>query len=162
MTIVAGGWTKVGQGENPSDCSLAVFYKVAAGGDTATVNSVTSARSVHQVLRIERGGVPTATFSEATDQGDPPAHTSPAGVAKHLWLATVSYENQVVDSNEIAAPPPFYGSMLMQPCQQSTGGSQAAYGVVSQRNLTAETENPGSYSADWQQNVAATISIPYL
>jgi len=162
MTIAAGGWTKVGQGDNIDDCSLAVFYKSAAGGDTATVTSSWSAQSSHEVFRIERGGVPTATFADGTGAGDPPAHTSPAGVAKHLWLAAAAYRNFTADSQDISAPPPFYGSMLMQPGMQGVAGGMSAYGVVSQRSLTSETENPGPYTAESNPNVAATISIPYL
>jgi hypothetical protein len=163
-TVTCSGWTKIGQ-DNSTSTTLAVFYKTAAGSDTATVSTTQSQISVHQVFRIDgHDGVPEATFANAgTSPGDPPEHTASVGVGAHLWIAGVSKRSTSNSFNaEVTAAPSGYESLMVQPGALGTN-VHLLQAAAERDQVFAETEDPGAFSGNGSSGinvVTATICIP--
>jgi hypothetical protein len=76
-------WTKLGQASNGTASTQAIFYKVAAGGDTLTVTTTASENSSYVVFNIANAGTPDMTQANGSStNADPPSHTPAGGSAK--------------------------------------------------------------------------------
>jgi hypothetical protein len=148
-----GGFTKLGQTSYSTTVTGAIFYKIAVGGDTCTVNTSTSQQSSHVVLRISGADTPTGTSSNSDgSNSNPPSHTA-LTLKDHLWLATRSGDGTVVAT----AAPTNYDNL-----QSQAGGSSGAGTNTAERLLYAASEDPGTFTSGSEQWVCYTIAIPSI
>lgn len=151
------GWTQVGATAFNAlfTISQSVWYKVAVGGDTATLilgstNTIDAACFI-----IKEAGVPTATSSNGNStNADPPSHSAPIST-KHLWIVAGGWDwNTAIN----ITPPSGYGDYILVPGFNSTSPAMA----TCDKFLETQTENPGAFTSGTEQWVAWTISIPGL
>lgn len=158
LDITVSGWIKLGQQINATNlCTIAVFYKTAVGGDTATVVTSATESCTIQVWRIASGGVPEMTTSAGgtTANPDPPAHTPSTGSDKYLWLAIVCGDGQV---HEPSAAPTGYESWISTPPDRQQGVQL----LCSEKFAEAASEDPGVYTLGSAAWCAATVSVPLV
>lgn len=151
-SIGSGGWTKLGQESNSTSTTQAIFYKTAAGGDTATVSTTSSQESSHIVYRISGAtGVLTGTASNGDGSDtEPPLHdTSVTG--NYLWLAT-----RGGDSTTIADLAPLgFTDMQTQAANTSSGAST----TVTQTVSLSSSLDPLEFDSSSEQWVSYTLAI---
>jgi hypothetical protein len=154
-TCTAVGWTLLGQaGDGSGVCVGAVFWKVAAGGDTCTIATTTMEQSSHVTLRITGGDTPTGTSTGGSStNSNPPSHTSPRTGEDHLWVAT-----RQGDSTTVATVAPSGYSNLQTIAAAGTGG--ASTNTAEKATTANATEDPGTFTSGNDQWVSWTIAIP--
>ena len=163
--VVEAGWTRAALATAQGYVSGAVFWKVAAGSDAATVDiSGNAAAEVGGVVAYRitgHGGQVecaqtdnyTAT-GEPTSAPNPPSLTPTWGAADTLWIAAASIDNA---SRTYTAGPAGYAN----PIEYDGAASSAS---VRTRSMTkaanSATEDPGAYTVSvTEQWVAFTIAI---
>ncbi len=156
-TISASGWsTLFNEPDSSSSIRLVVFYKTAAGSDTATISNSSGRVAAYTTYRISgHQGVPEAQTTTGTSTTPDPPSLSPSwGLAKTLWIAAAGRLSSGVASGY---PDNYTGGMSevgAQPPIVFLGVSSA------HRENEVASEDPGSFtfefSAPW---VAATIGI---
>lgn len=153
-SISSGGWTKLGQASNSTIVTQAIFYKVAAGSDTATVDTDASEENSHCVLLIKNAsGLVSGTSTTGTStNANPPSHT-PTASRKFLWIATAAIDNN--SSMNISAAPSSYSDHITTPGRVTTGANL----VSADRFLEASSENPGAFTSSSEEWVAWTLSV---
>jgi hypothetical protein len=128
-TIGSGGWTRLDQTKADSGgfflVTGAIFWKIAAGSDTATVTTSTSEETSHIVYRIDgaseimswryNSGSSTNSAPLDLDQGN-------VGSEDYLWLVTRSGDNTV----QASAAPTGFTDLTTITAANSTGASTAA------------------------------------
>lgn len=153
-SIASGGWSKLGQTSDGTNVvTQAIFYKVAAGGDTATVTTTAAEQSSHVVLNISGAGstITGTAASGSSTNSNPPSHD--AGSAKnYLWLAT-----RAGDSTVVATAPPTNFANLETLAAAGTGGASSN---SSERLANASTLDPGTFTSATEQWVCYTIAVP--
>lgn len=156
-SISSGGWTKIGQASNGSIVTGAVFAKIAAGSDTATVTTSAAEQSSHVTYRILTGGgniwLNGLASNGSSTNSNPPAHFAggnPGTTADYLWIATRSG-----DSTVTGLAPANYTS----PQTQAASGTSGASTNTAQRALTAQSEDPGTFTSTTEQWVSWTLAI---
>lgn len=152
-TITVDGWTKVGQvSEGTSQVSLALFTKIAEGGDTATIELTASEIVTYKAWEIaDAGAVEWTTASGSSTNPNPPEHTPSGGSAKYLWIAAAAWDN----SGNVSAWPSGFGSQFLVP-SYNTVAAELATGEMFEE---AASKDPGTFTAVSEQWCAATISI---
>lgn len=127
-TIGSGDWTRLDQGKGESGgfflVTGAVFYKVAAGGDTATVTTSTSEQSTHIVYRLDNASeiynykLTTGSSANSAPQDlDTALFTS----EDYLWLVTRSGDSTV----QASAAPTGFTDLTVETALNSVGASTA-------------------------------------
>lgn len=152
--VSGSNWTKLGQDNEGSDVTGAIFWKIAEGSDVLTLTTSSSQQSTHISYRISGGTTFEVTGTSANDDQNatnPPDHTPPTGSAPYLWIATASRNSSSIHTG---APINFSG-LLTQ-----AGGSSGASTSTATRNFTGTNQNPGTFSGggdvEW---VAYTLSV---
>lgn len=152
------GWTLLkSQAGGSSLVTEVVYYKIAQGGDTATITTDASKNASHIVLRIQNGGIPLASStSGASGSANPPSLTPNMGTPNYLWLASCAL-NSSGTPTDITSGVSSYFSWF----NQFTLGSAGAYVSVAERFLTTTTEDPGTFGSTSIQWAAITVAVPY-
>ncbi len=158
FTAIPGGGVNIGGGTSSVWCG----YKIAAGGDTLTVTSSTSAKSASVVFRVSghhTSTAPEGLTADTSSAGDPdPPSLDPAawGAEDTLWIAVGIVEGP---SLWTADAPTNYTNIGDT---NSTGGGAATNVAiaVAYRQLNASSENPGAFNAATNDEWAGvTIAI---
>lgn len=150
------GWTKLGQANNGSNVTGAVFWKMADGttsaSDPLVLTTSASEQSSHIVYRIRGAtGISGAAANGNSTNSDPPSHT--ALEASYLWIATRSGDNTTVAT----APPTGYTNMITQAASGNGGASSNA--AINILGAAATTQNPGTFASGEEQWVSWTLAI---
>lgn len=156
------GWAKVGltaRSLSTVSQTLAVFGKVAAGGDTGTLAPGASeevAVTTYQItdwsgLLSEIGYAGALGPSGAA--GDPPALTMPS-VQDYLWFAAESLAAGI----PATTPPVNYTNLIEAVTTTTAAGSSI---VSARRELRVATENPGPFSGQSSPSypIVATLAV---
>lgn len=155
------GWTQLFQVSGSSQNVFACFYKVASGGEGASVAVTCGAarEGAHQSYRITgyTGSPESQTSSNGTDANpNPPSLTPAAGSGNYLWIAACgAYKS---GSLTVSSSPSGYTNGFSD--QSSTGGVSAL--VASARKEAAGTvEDPGTFTLSGSpvSHRAATVSV---
>jgi hypothetical protein len=163
-TIGLDGWTKIGQVSNGTAVTQAVFYKTAAGGDSATATTSASEDIAYTVLKIKNAGTPTGSSAgSGTSAPNPPSHDS-GSVAKRLWIATAGNDFGLTTGfsynfSPTATAPQFFLNWLEVPAQHNA----AVWQALGEQLLENQTLDPGTFSVSGgsEEWVSWTISIPF-
>lgn len=152
------GWTTLGTAAVLNNLQLIVFYRIADGTEAGTITVTTpdSERSAHQSYRIaDWHGVtaPSMTGNSATDPAaDPANHTPSWGAADTLWLiAAVSDANTT-----FSADPANYTDPIEN---NSTGTNDGVKLRTLRRNLTAASEDPGTFTNTDRPWATETLAV---
>lgn len=158
-TIVPDSWNRLLTTNHGSLLTGSVFYKIAEGGDTATITTTNSGESVHLSFRIVGAGLPSGT--SATSSGvnpDPPSHN--VGVSgNYLWLAATMRDQGSFGTKGVTGFPANYNDFLyLSPKSNLAFGADLA---VVNRHLESSSEDPGNFVAESTGQVLLTLAIPY-
>jgi hypothetical protein len=150
------GWTQVSfTAFNAAfTVSQSIWYKIAVGGDTATLGlSATNVVTAVCMIIKDWGAVPTATSNNGNStNADPPNHTAPVS-ANHLWLAVAGWDwNTAIG----ITPPTGYLDYFFVPGGATIGAGMA----IADKFSTGSSENPPAYTSSTEQWTAWTIEIP--
>lgn len=161
-----GGWNLLSTAAN--NYELNVYYKIAAGTEGGTSPAWTSTianNTSHQVYRITawHGTTPPEVGTSALGNSanpNPPTLTPSWGSAETLWLAVSS--GGYNGSPTISSYPTNY---LNGVATVGGGGSQVSLLGSARRELTATSDDPGTFTtsgaAEWvAQTVAIRPAIP--
>lgn len=158
ITETDGGWTALAQKtRSGNECAAQVFYKTAAGGDTATIATSSSVLCNIRVDVYSNAGTPEWTTTDGSSATpDPPAHTPSGGSAAYIFVAFITYAASTPRS--LNGYPSGYGNTFELPAFSGTSVGRA----VAMKLVTGSSENPGAFSLTGTRPwVAGTISIPY-
>lgn len=158
-TISMPGWTARGSQQNEATGQLcgAVFSYDASGGDpsgTGAIGLSGNGRISWRIWRVGGAGTIGVTWAEGSStNGDSPDHTL-SGTVNALVLSVLGLDMSGAVS--LTAGPSGYGSVLSQPAASNLGT-----GIFSaEKHVTAAaSENPGAWTNDAEQWVAATIAL---
>lgn len=171
-TIQTNGWTLLYEQSNATSVALrrSAYYRIADGTEGSTAEFTTSAneRSAHTAYRILSGtyqGVPisgkVAGSSIDNNAPNPPGHNPGWGIKNILWLAAA---HTVADDNTPTPSVPGNYENLLTSFTGNNGTSHARV-VTAQRELTAENEDPGSFTLGsavaWFANTVAIQGSGY-
>lgn len=155
------GWTQVWNVSNGVNNSLACFARIADGGANDTITWTGTGEFCSSILRVSPHGVTnigtdlkSATVVGGSTTADPPSLNAGSSLA-WLWLA-VAGGRTGISGVVFTAVPTNYTSQSVQ----NSAGATAAGLAVASRQLTATTEDPGTFtntSANW---TAGTLAIP--
>lgn len=154
FTSFPAGYTEIKDvSETTNDVTLAVAYRVADGGEGATITVTTtpSAQSAHATYRIS--GHDSSTTAPEISTGvsgdsqipDPDSLTPTGGSKDYLWVA-----NCVVDGSgstgpwEVTGIPTNYTNLVNS---ESGGATLGATVGLGRRELAAASEDPGTFVA---------------
>lgn len=147
------GWTQLFEG-NSFSTHAAAYYKVAVGGDTATVVLGGAEQLAAQVVRIQKNSYKAASFIESANSDatlDPPNLTPSWGSAKNLWLTIVAA--RALTCNITAYP---LADNQLKITTGSVGGGLASSLGICTVTSTAASLNPST----WAISGGATTSGP--
>lgn len=142
-TVTATGWTFMTT-EGASQ-SITIGYKTSNGseGATVTVSTTGNTKACTSVYQIsgwtgtpEKGTIASGTSTTP----DPPNLTPSWGSADNLWIAACAVAN---NGSIVTAAPTNYTNLLTQ---GSTGGSTVIDMASAERQLTASSEDPGTFT----------------
>lgn len=108
----------------------------------------------HASFRIDGGSAVTwSTFVQATaaTNANPPSHTPAGGSADYLWIAAAAIDGQITAS----AAPTNYSNLQAQAASGATGASIA----TAERQRTASSEDPDTFTTGSQEYVTATLAV---
>jgi hypothetical protein len=152
------GWTQLLGLTGSSQITLFVYYKVAAGGEGATLNITNGGSRTSSAVSWQFSGVTgnpevASTVHATTSTPDPNPLTPTWGSKNTLWLALVGYWATVT----ISSFPTNYTNSLSS--YQSAGLPNMTAGAF--RQLVTATEDPGSFtlSSTVSSHKTATIGI---
>ncbi len=154
----AGAWTLLHDTKHAAICTLAAYWKVAAGtedGLTLTIGLGATEQSVAQVLRFSGAasvecGVAVGTNGSLTP--DSPALAPSWGEADTYWISAWGAD----DSAGISANPAGYTAGDVD-TSSASGACTLGYAT---RTLRARSENPGSFTIDFStEKVSQTYAI---
>jgi hypothetical protein len=153
------GWDKLFETKEGTDVTLSVYYRVADGGEGATITVTTSNTqgTAHTSYRITGyAGTPeagTAATNSNDTHPDPPNLSPTWGAQDTLWLACCAHDD---GSNALTAYPTNYTDGRED---RSDNSGSAGVGTAF-RELNAASENPGTFTIDgFEQWIANTIAI---
>src|SRR3989344_2588628 len=162
-SIDSGGWATLDTDNNPSQLvTSSVFYKIAAGGDTATVTtSGVSEEATHFSLRIANGGTPTSSSANGSSTNPNPPNHDAISTADYLWIAISARDmSNATGPDQVTEKPTGYSDFLYL----NSGASNSA-GVdvaMATKHIAADqVEDPGVFTAATEQWVTFTIAVPY-
>lgn len=145
-------WTEVEDVNDTSVVACAVFTKVAAGSDSATISATATEAMSWTVLVFSASGAPTATGATGSStNADGPSHDHGSS-AKCVWLSVVAWDLLPV----ISAAPANYGNVILVPAGTLVGATLG----IAMRFLEAQTENPGAWTSATEQWAAITVALP--
>lgn len=155
-------WTKLEQTNNGTVCGLAIFAKVAAGGDSLTLTSTNSQDAACVSVRITGHGVSNVstditrgTPATGADAAPDPPNCNPGSAKDYLWLEAFGAD----DDDDTATYWSTNYSAVNQ--VQSASSTSSCLCAVGQRALNASAENPGAMAmALAEEWVAQTLAIP--
>jgi hypothetical protein len=149
----SSGWTKLGQASNVAVVTQAIFYKVAAGGDTLTITTSAAEQSSHIVLRIAGAGstITGTPANGSSTNSNPPSHNAGSS-QKYLWVATRGGDSTTVPT----AIPTNYSSGTHY-AAAGTGGASTS---TATRQYEIQTEDPGTWTVATEEWVCWTLAIP--
>ncbi|MBI3927281.1 MAG: tail fiber domain-containing protein [Armatimonadetes bacterium] len=154
------GWSKAREGSQGANVTGAVFYKVAQGGDTATVVTSAAEQSSHIVYQVRLWPgwsrvLAADAASGASGNADPPS-LSFGATASGLVIAS-----RHGDATEVASGAPAGYSNLQTSTAAGAGGASTNTAVKFVASVGSE--NPGAFSGDGVEQWAAfTVLIPAL
>jgi hypothetical protein len=163
-STVPSGWSQLKlQAGGGSIGDLSVFEKIATGsegGTTATWVASTGTTAEWQVIRITGAHVSTASEVASTSgdasNADPPSLTPTGGSKDYLWIAVAGNGATGETTGFTAAPTNYTG---LQSNGTSSGGSTANIATAT-RQLTASSENPGTFTPNSNRFwAAATVAV---
>jgi prepilin-type N-terminal cleavage/methylation domain-containing protein len=149
----SSGWTILGQASNVAVVTQAIFYKVAAGGDTLTITTSAAEQSSHIVLRIAGAGstITGTPANGSSTNSNPPSHNAGSS-QKYLWVATRGGDSTTVPT----AIPTNYSSGTHY-AAAGTGGASTS---TATRQYEIQTEDPGTWTVATEEWVCWTLAIP--
>ena len=151
------GWTElITTQDSTPDVKSVVYYKVAAGGDSATIGLSTSEQASYASYCIDNyTGVPEATAANNTSGSpDCPSLTPTTGYGNYLWIAAGVIDWAVISiviNNTVPA-----GFQNFDYACGITGGTGL---LMSERTQMSSSINPGAYSTGSDAWNAFTISV---
>lgn len=166
-SLSATGWTA----PSPSSgtARMGFLYRVADGseGSTVTVTTNSSEKSAHITYAVQNAGTFSAVANDtyflsnagsANANPDPPSISPSAGSGDYLWIAA---ENNA-GTDTVSSYPANYGSDQLNQASGGTGGASTKCVIgAATRQLTATTEDPGTFTITASQLwCTATLSIP--
>lgn len=116
ITTASSGWTTGTVQNSSANASGVVFWKIAAGGDTLSVSTGTSAQSAHTSYRIT-GAASTPTITQTKNDSigtnpDPPAVTPAGGSKDYLYIAAAIVSGAGVVTTNITTAPTGYSNLI--------------------------------------------------
>lgn len=159
VTVGSGsGWTKLGQESNGTTVTGAIFWKIAEStGETLTLTSSATEQSSHTVLVIrpttgyEIAGISGSAANGSSTNSNPPNHAPGVGEQNFLWIVT-----RAGDSTVVATAAPANYTNLQTLAAAGTGGASTN---TAERQLTATSEDPGTFTSNNEQWACWTIAI---
>ncbi|MFB9383251.1 hypothetical protein ACFFTK_08880 [Pseudonocardia petroleophila] len=177
MSWSAANWIKllervVAYDPAPSLCgaSFALFYRVATGSDTLTIdNSNSPVKSQFITYRIAGGGVPVGTTREVkSGLLDPPALTPGSGARNFLWLTFGATGFPEQSDRSLIGAPSGFGELVVA-SQLDGFGQSLRYSLAgAERSFAASSLDPAAYGYSSSSQavrcdaVAATVAIPSI
>lgn len=165
--VESGGssWTRVAQNREGTDfLQAAWFAKVAAGGDTLTVDTGnTTGDAVAISLRITGHGVSnpatdltaSADAEDATTAAPNPGNCNPGVAADYLWLEGSAAHSSVSTSAT------YWSTNYTGVAQLRSAAGSAVLAGVAYRQLNAASEDPGAMTmTNDNGSVAHTLAVP--
>lgn len=156
QTVSGLQWWTAAFGASGAAVAGMVAIKVAEGGDALRINtSDTLAEQASAITFRISGHGGYAAVSSATGNGangDSPNVSISGSAQDCLFIAALCTDAQVVAS----AAPSSYGNLTTKVATSALGASVS----VSDRNLNATSDNPGTFTNSAEQWVAFTIAIP--
>lgn len=157
------GWTQLLGGtirDGTNAIGIAVFWKVAAGGDTA--NSIvtdvaatpTATQCSYTVTRFANAGTPTATSATGSSTNANPPDTGALSSGNYAIMAACSIDGG--STTLTALPSTYSGGCNIYPATDVGAILSSAH-----KNITGTSENPGTFTSGNEQWAAVTIAIPY-
>lgn len=154
-------WTRISTGANGTAISMAIFAKIAAGGDTLTLAgaaqdfaSVSARITGHGVTNVAVDII-IGTPATGTDAAPDPPDNVCGGPQDYLFLESFHAD----DDDDTAT---YWSTNYSAVAQiQSANSASSCLTGVGQRALSATSENPGTMAlAASEEWVAQTLSIP--
>lgn len=149
----SSGWTKLGQASYSTVVTQAIFYKVAAGGDTLTITTSVVEQSSHIVLRIAgAGSTITGTPANGSSTNSNPPSYNAGSSKKYLWVATRGGDSTIV--------PTYIPTNYSSGTQYAAAGTGGASTSTAARQYEIQTEDPGTWTVATEEWVCWTLAIP--
>ncbi len=158
VSIGSGGWTKLSQTPDSTNVTTqAIFYKIAAGSDTATVTTSASEQSSHIVFRISSAGNPTGTGVGGNSTNSNPASHNPLAQERYLWISTRGGDA----SAGVGVVPTLSPANFANLTTVNAGSTSGATTATSERMGYLTILDPGTFTSATEQWVSYNIAIPY-
>lgn len=152
-TLTLSGFSAIGTTDTVGSATIAEFFKSATGAEGASVSLTTqNSCAVSYICYRIRGwqGTPEkgTASGAASANADPPSVTPSWGSDADLFIATFGDGGLIIGT----VAPTNYSNLL-------TGTSSGSAISAAQRNLTASSDNPGTFTSSSTSWVAQTIAI---
>lgn len=156
-TVSVSGWTQLLGGtitDGTSAVGIAVFWKTAAGGDSATIVTSGSTLTSHSVTRYANAGTPVATSATGNSTNANPPDTGALASGNYHIQAAAALDSASITLTGL--PSNYTGGATVYPV-----GDTGVILVNANRQITGTSENPGTFTSGNEQWAAVTIAIPY-
>lgn len=156
ITFTVTGWTLLVTGTDAAQVTHAIYYKVAAGGDTISYNTSASESTCYFCMRVANAGTPEAATaaSGSSTNADPPSIT-PSASKKWMFIATAGWDSTPLT---LTGFPANYGTALSIPAFGAN--TDSSMGLCIRYLETGAAENPGTFTSGTEQWVTNTIAVP--
>lgn len=157
------GWTEIFEGiAASSQCTLAIAYRQADGGEGSTiiVTTGTSERSAHWSYRITDHEAPATQAPQASGGAtgtsaspDPDSLTPTGGAKDYLWIAVEGHDR---DKTTDAFPTNYDSNQV-----NTAGAGAGSAGVAAATDeVNAVSEDPGAFTISATEEwVTATVAV---
>lgn len=163
VDISLSGWTQLLEDTIFASSTQSVFWKRADGSDSGFYTTSAATGTTYVGYRIINGDTPTGTIATMDGDPNPPEHNA-FETAKYLWIVAGTFSTEGNPNNDNpTAPPANYESFIIEPelFPYDANGLLGARTMVAERQLEAQTENPGAFTGGGARAVASTIAVPY-
>lgn len=152
------GWTKLGQDSNSNVVTGAIYWKIAtSASESLTLSTTASEQSSHTVLVVRPttdyaiAGISGSNANGSSTNSNPPNHAPGVGEQNFLWIAT-----RAGDSTVVATAAPTNYTNLQTLAAAGTGGASTN---TAERQLTATSEDPDTFTSANEQWVSWTVAV---
>lgn len=162
MSVGAWGSTLLDDA-NSTNVRMTIFERAATGdaSDDVTITTGVASRTSAIMLRISDAAAAEGTIANSASaaNADPPSHTRTGGggaATNGLWITAVTWDSNAASASQnVTAPPAGYSNWMILGAVSNAGVGMS----IAMREANAATENPGAFTSDAEQYVAATVLV---
>lgn len=154
-SVSGTGWTEIAEQAAATMGSVLAYKRPGVTLSTLTIGLSAAEEGTYVVLAFDDAhateNVTATAASGAASNADCPAHTPPGGSRDYLWVVA-----HCVEATDTATAAPAGYSNLTT----AVGGASGASTATAERTVTAASEDPGPWTAPFDDYVTWTIAVP--